>query len=52
VNGNGRVDYADVELLFRNLDSDSASSNARAFDFNQNDRLDFDDVVSLYQEVN
>jgi len=52
VNGNGRVDYADVELLFRNLESDSASSNARAFDFNQNDRLDFDDVVSLYAEVN
>ncbi|KKF40071.1 cell surface protein [Halorubrum saccharovorum] len=52
VNGNGRVDYADVELLFENLESDSVSSNARAFDFNQNDRLDFDDVVSLYEEVN
>ncbi|WP_049908520.1 alkaline phosphatase PhoX [Halorubrum distributum] len=52
VNGNGRVDYADVELLFRNLESDSVTSNARAFDFNQNDRLDFDDVVSLYAEVN
>ena len=52
VNGNGRVDYADVELLFRNLESDSVTSNAQAFDFNQNDRLDFDDVVSLYTEVN
>jgi len=52
VNGNGRVDYADVELLFRNLENDSVTSNARAFDFNQNDRLDFDDVVSLYAEVN
>ena len=52
VNGNGRVDYADVELLFENLESDSVTSNARAFDFNQNDRLDFDDVVSLYAEVN
>jgi len=52
VNGNGRVDYADVELLFDNLESDSVASNARAFDFNQNDRLDFDDVVSLYAEVN
>nr|WP_206731749.1 alkaline phosphatase PhoX [Halorubrum amylolyticum] len=52
VNGNGRVDYADIELLFENLESDSVTSNARAFDFNQNDRLDFDDVVNLYAEVN
>jgi secreted PhoX family phosphatase len=52
VNGNGRVDYEDVVLLFNNLDSNNVSSNVRAFDFNQNDRLDFDDINTLYQEVN
>jgi len=52
VNGNGRVDYADVRLLFAELDSNTVTSNARAFDFNQNDRLDFDDVVTLFEEVN
>ena len=52
VNGNGRVDYADVELLFNELDNDTVTSNTRAFDFNQNDRLDYDDIVRLYQEVN
>ena len=52
VNGNGRVDYQDVQLLFDELDSNTVTSNARAFDFNQNDRLDFDDIVTLYGEVN
>ena len=52
VNGNGRVDYEDVQLLFDELDSNTVTSNARAFDFNQNDRLDFDDVVTLFGEVN
>jgi secreted PhoX family phosphatase len=52
VNGNGRVDYEDVQLLFDELDSNTVTSNARAFDFNQNDRLDFDDIVTLFGEVN
>jgi hypothetical protein len=52
VNGNGRVDYEDVQLLFDELDSNTVTSNARAFDFNQNGRLDFDDIVTLFGEVN
>jgi PKD repeat protein len=51
VNGNGRVDYDDVALLFNNLDDQSVTSNARAFDFNENDQLDYDDIVSLYEQV-
>jgi PKD repeat protein len=51
VNGNGRVDYDDVVLLFNNLESSGVKSNARAFDFNENDKLDYDDIVSLYEEV-
>ncbi|WP_380678285.1 alkaline phosphatase PhoX [Salinigranum sp. GCM10025319] len=51
VNGNGRVDYDDVVLLFNNLESQSVASNARAFDFNENDRLDYADIVTLYEEA-
>nr|WP_318566662.1 alkaline phosphatase PhoX [Salinigranum marinum] len=51
VNGNGRVDYDDVVLLFNNLESQSVTSNARAFDFNENDRLDYADIVALYEDA-
>lgn len=52
VNGNGRLDYADVTALFRNFDGDSVRLNKWAYDFNDNGQLDFDDVVDLYEEVN
>ena len=52
VNGNGRLDYADIELLFDNFDRDSVRLNKAAYDFNENGRLDFDDVVDLYEDVN
>jgi PKD repeat protein len=51
INGNGRVDYDDVALLFENLEAESVTSNARAFDFNENDRLDYADIVALYEEA-
>ncbi len=50
VNGNGRMDYADIELLFENLDSDAVQLNKEAYDFNDNGRIDYDDVVELYDE--
>ncbi|MEF8840406.1 MAG: alkaline phosphatase D family protein [Haloarculaceae archaeon] len=52
VNGNGRLDYDDVNTLFDGLDSDSVRLNEAAYDFNENRRLDFDDIVDLYREVN
>jgi hypothetical protein len=52
LNGNGRLDYADVELLFEQFDSDSVRLNEAAYDFNDNGELDYDDVVDLYEEVN
>jgi len=52
VNGNGRLDYEDIEILFSNFDSDSVTMNKSAYDFNENGQLDFDDIVSLYEEVN
>jgi DNA-binding beta-propeller fold protein YncE len=51
VNGNGRVDYDDVVLLFDQFDSDSVRMNVSAYDFNENGRLDFDDIVDLYDDV-
>jgi len=51
VNGNGRLDYGDIETLFEHFDSDSVTLNKAAYDFNENGELDFDDIVTLYDEV-
>lgn len=51
VNGNGRTDFADVTLLFNNLDWCCANEPACCFDFNGNTRLDFGDVVTLYEGI-
>jgi len=51
VNGNGRLDYDDVVLLFQEFDSDAVRMNEEAYDFNENGRLDFDDIVALYEEI-
>ena len=47
-NGNGRMDFADVVLLFTHLEWCSATQPAGSFDFNRNGRVDFADVVALY----
>jgi len=52
VNGNGRLDYEDIQTLFDNFESDSVTMNKSAYDFNENGQLDFDDIVDLYEEVN
>ena len=48
VNGNGRVDFADVTLFYNAIAWCAANEPAGAFDFNQNGRLDFADVVTLF----
>lgn len=50
VNGNGRLDYDDVVVLFEHLEDDAVQLNDGAFDFNENGRIDYDDVVELYDE--
>jgi secreted PhoX family phosphatase len=52
VNGNGRMDYDDIVLLFEEFESDAVRLNEAAFDFNENGRLDYDDLAALYEEVN
>jgi secreted PhoX family phosphatase len=51
VNGNGRMDYDDIVLLFEQFDSDAVRMNEAAYDFNENGELDYDDIVSLYEEI-
>ncbi len=51
VNGNGRLDYDDIVLLFDQFESDAVRMNANAYDFNENGELDYDDIVDLYEEI-
>ncbi|WP_121742057.1 alkaline phosphatase PhoX [Natronorubrum halophilum] len=51
VNGNGRLDYDDVVVLFEHIEADSVQLNDKAFDFNENGRIDYDDAVALYDEL-
>jgi endonuclease YncB( thermonuclease family) len=51
VDGDGELTFNDVEALFENDDSDAVTDNVDAFDFNQNSRIDYDDIVELFDEV-
>ena len=51
LNGNGRLDFNDVVLLFKNLSWISANEPVAAFDFNRNGRIDFNDVIIRFREV-
>ncbi|KYH24694.1 hypothetical protein HAPAU_30700 [Halalkalicoccus paucihalophilus] len=51
VNGDSEVDDEDVDTLFENFCTESVRENEAAYDFNENGRLDYDDVVSLSEEV-
>ena len=48
VNGNGRIDFSDVTLLFTNLDTVTRTYPTATFDFNRNGRTDYGDVTVLY----
>ncbi len=51
INGDGKIDSNDVALLFEDLDSELVRKKAKLFDFNQNGRIDYDDVVELSQKA-
>ena len=50
-NGDGKIDSNDVALLFEDLNSELVRRKAELFDFNQNGRIDYDDVVELSQKA-
>ncbi|MDD1725177.1 MAG: S8 family serine peptidase, partial [Methanospirillum sp.] len=51
VNGNGRADYSDVVLFFKQMDWISSNEPVSAFDFSGNNRIDYTDVVKLFQLI-
>ncbi len=51
INGNGRGDFSDVVLYFKNMDWISSHEPVEAFDFSGNGRIDFTDVVTLFKSI-
>ncbi len=51
LNGNGRLDFADVVAYFRYLEWIAANEPVDCFDYNGNGRIDFNDLVILFKAV-
>jgi YVTN family beta-propeller protein len=48
INGNGRMDFADVVTYYNNMAWITQKSLTAYYDYNDNGRIDFNDVVKLY----
>jgi PKD repeat protein len=48
INGNGRLDFADVVTYYNNMAWITQNGLVAYFDYNKNGRIDFNDVVKLY----
>jgi PKD repeat protein len=51
LNGNNRLDFADVVLYFNQMEWIAANEPVSAFDFNRNGRIDFNDIVKIFGEI-
>ena len=51
LNANGRKDFNDVYLFYKNMAWMSGNEPIGLFDFNGNGRLDFNDLFVLYKEM-
>jgi C1A family cysteine protease len=51
LNGNTRLDFADVVLYFNQMEWIAANEPVTAFDLNGNGRIDFADIVRLFGEI-
>lgn len=51
INGNGRLDFADIVAFFQSLYSDEVQNNVTHFDFNGNGKIDLSDVLSLFETL-
>jgi PKD repeat protein len=51
INGNGRVDFSDVVMYFKNMAWIGDNQLIPYFDFNGNGRIDFNDLVRLFKEI-
>ena len=48
LNGNSRLDFADIVALFEHMNSPEVQSDIAAFDFNGNGLLDMADIQTLF----
>ncbi|MCH7652262.1 MAG: PKD domain-containing protein [Chloroflexi bacterium] len=48
INGNGRLDFADLVTLFQHLNSPVVQDNPDYFDYNDNGKVDMGDVLALF----
>lgn len=51
VDGDGETTHDDVAVFFEHLEDDAVRNNAEYFDFDENGRLGFGDVVELLRDV-
>ena len=51
INGNGRLDFADVVLYFNEMEWIADNEPVTPFDLNTNGRIDFADIVQLFGEI-
>jgi len=51
INGNGRKDFKDVEVFFKNLEWVPDNEPVECFDFNGNGGIDFADITELFKEL-
>jgi Zinc dependent phospholipase C. len=51
LNGNGRLDFNDVVLLYNNLDWVTTNESYRLFDYDDNSEIDMNDVSILMNEL-
>lgn len=48
VNGNGKLDFADILTLFTHMNSPEVQNNAADFDYNSNGLVDMADIIALF----
>ncbi len=51
LNGNGDLDFNDVQLLFRQMDWITANEPVALFDFNHNGEIDFNDIQLHFRSM-
>jgi peptidoglycan/xylan/chitin deacetylase (PgdA/CDA1 family) len=51
LNGNARLDFNDIVVMFNQMQWIEVNEPVSAFDFNGNGRIDFNDIVVLFGEI-
>ncbi len=51
LNGNGNIDFADLILLYNNMDWIALNEPYRLFDYDCSSEIDMDDVILLFNEI-